>query len=369
MASKTKVLCLFLLLVTVSSCHDPNRDVLSSSPSARVGTNQQSAVGQPKADESVIGSYEVKAGMLHFDNVKTYLALEDKVSKMQSDEQIAFAKKMGFTSAIKRYTEILVDLDKIRDKQQYDKFLADNKNSLSIKNGEIRPVFSSIHAALTNQESMVSIGGVIHCFLADATVIVDDGDIDKARKFSKDLSGTDESVIVLKNIKKSTAGGRIAASCSGFDQTRDSPDGKRRVRVTSGLGVDYIEYQRPPGTGRYFFVSNYSLIEGTAFKKNFWGNWVGYSTGNTLNAVYSVNISWTDFAGNPTSASFSRNQVSSNNGHVIHDKVSFQNADQVPQGGLYLFDNNRYTPVYQDSSPLSYYTSGGVPSGTPLTCP
>lgn len=371
MASKIKIICLFLLLLAVGSCHDPNRDVLNSSRSARVAANQQPADRKPNVDESVKGDYEVRAGMLYFKDVETYLSLEDKVSKMQTDEQIAFAQKIGFTSALKRYSEILVNLDKIRDKQQYDKALTDNKTILSIQNGEIRPLFNPVHAALTNQENMVSIGKVIHCFMADATVMVIDGDIIKARQATKSLTSIDESVVVFKNNNKSSAGGRRAASCSRFDQTRENSDGNRQVRVTSGLGTDYFLKSTPPGSGNYYYIQVYSLIEGTAFKKNIWGNWVPYSTGNTMYASYSVDISWFSLLFNaPTSTSFGRNYLFSNDSHVIHDKVPFENADWVPQELAYLFDSPRYTPVYHEGDPsLGYYTSGGVPSGTPLTCP
>ena len=373
MTSKIKISGLFLLLIAVGSCHNADQDVLNNSPSARVAVNQQPADRKPNVDESVKGDYEVRAGMLYFKDLETYLTLRDKLNKMQTDEQIAFAKNLGFTSALKRYSEILIDLDKIRDKQQYDKALTDNKITLSLQDEEIRPVFNPVHAALMNQENMVSIGKVIHCFMADATVMVIDGDVIKARQATQSLTSTDENIVVFGNgnNRKSSIGGRRAASCSRFDQTRENTDHNRRVRVTSGLGTDSFLKSTPPGYGNYYYIQVYSLIEGTAFKKNFWGNWVPYSTGNTMYASYSVDISWFSLLYNaPTSTSFGRNYVFSNDSHVIHDKVVFETADWVPQNLAYLFDASRYTPVYHEGDPsLGYYSSGGVPSGTPLTCP
>lgn len=367
----TKLLCISSLVILVGSCNKGDQEIGSSQSSARIDAFQQPKDRKANSDETVSGDYERRGDMLFFKSVDAYLALQNKMKSMTTEEQIGLTQKLGFTSLADVYRNALTLIDRTQDKSEYDQILNQNRDIMVVKDGIITPTFNPVHATLLNRESMVSIGKAIHRFALDATIIAVDGDVAKVREAAKTLKTSYKSVKIFSYNNQGSGSGRRAASCSGFDQTRQSPAGNRRVHVFSQISGDnfLVSGNDDTGNGNYYYVRVYSLVQGVPTKTNFFGSWVGYSTGNTLYSLYSVDVT-AQFPVN-TTTHYDRNQLLSNDGSSISDMLVIAAGSWVPQDQVINYCPCFYSAIYTGGEYFQgYYVSGGVPTGgAPLTCP
>lgn len=314
-------------------------------------------------DKTVSGDYQVRDGMLYFKNAKTFVQLEQKLNKLSPEKRIEFTRLLGFTSVADTKATADQQLEAAQTKEQFQQIVTKYQDILQLKGDHIEGNYKEGQAYLINRKGMVSIGGAIHVFTKEAQVITGSR-IEEAEQAIKNPKAS-----TLKAVGFQTLGGspnaKLSASCSSIDRTAEST-GNRRAQIRTYIDVEYFCLSGDCQSGQATYqVQQYAYTVGTPTKKNFFGSWVNYSTGNTLSTRYT--LSFSSLATQYFTQNYSADYTYSNDWSDISYKqiVAAATIFSSAQGPAYATWTNTFT----DGSPLGYYTSGGVPSGVQQACP
>ena len=362
---KLLIYCVLIInALMIDACQKPIEiDNAGSTGSLRQGSD----VSRINVDLSVKGDYQVHDGILFFKSVDTFTALDQKMRSLSPEKRVEFTRELGFTSLLDGQLATYNSLSKAESKDEYERILFNNKDIILQKNDE-QPelLFEEVSSALLSREGIVGIGGVVHCFAKDRTVIATD--VKKVRQTYKMGKKVDASVTVIE--KRGKANARVGATCLQFDQTVENNGGNRRVNCIVTINQRYIQ----TGSAPYplYQLDYYAYVQGIPTKKNFWGNWVNYSSGNTIQSRFSVYISTRepDQWGFPSYPNYylAVDDTRSNDGSFIDYapiiKSHYNIVDYYVQTDSYAILSRSLT----EGNPLGVYTSGGVPTGVQMKC-
>lgn len=355
-------------ILWLASCQHPDEGLNSADATAR----RASPPVEITSDPSVKSDYEVRDGILYFKDINSFTLLDRKLRDVSQKERIEFTNQIGFKSLLQYQSETYEKLGGIDNKDQYEKIVLENKDIFTIENNELTPTFDQVSATLLNREGMVSIGGTIHCFAKDRTIVGQT--LDKVRQAYSTGKKPDETVSILQVIQPETGskpGAKMSASCAYFDQTATS-NGNREARIR--VSNNYRDLVASYTYGIYYYNREYyTYVLGVPRKKNFFGTWVNYSTGNTLYSRFIANV-FVNY--DPYSLPWLQGQYGA---HTINDTRS-NDGESIdfspvmltlgPVTEFYLVSGGALTPAFSlsEGSPLGLYTSGGVPGGVQMKC-
>lgn len=362
-----KMVAVVCCTMAFDACQRPNEISQGQLTSPiTVGTNAMSS-GKviPASDISVKGDYEVRNGLLYFKDATAFLALDSSIRALRSDEKIEFTNKLGFKSLLSIQTVLYQAVSQARTQVEYDALLQENKDIVRSDGEHIISLFDEISAPLLNREGMVSIGGKVHCYAKEKTIVSNNLDDAKASyKANKQLK---ETTMFLT--KKSAPGAR-SGTCSSIAQVAYSSDNNRRVEIIAYTDRRLI-VTGSDQYGNFVTVQFYTYVRGDPYKKQtFGGGWTYYSTSNNLAASYFVNllIIPTQISNFLYVNTTINNPLFSNQGTFIDYSqilATYYNARQNPivSGSDYV-----YSVTMGENSPAGYYISGGVPAGVAIKC-
>ena len=363
-------------LIMIDSCKQPIvLDQATIAASARVGQGKSIYAEDP----SVKGDYEVHDGLLCFKSAGTYFALDSQMRNIDGAKKISFTNQLGFKSLLTIKQEVFNSLSEADNVTKFSQTLDTNKDIIKQEGDRINTLFSDVSEYLLNREGMVRIGGKVHCFAKDMTIIA--STVADVREAYKSHKKPKDGIITFKN-KLFASGARAASgTCQNINRSAYSQDVKRRVDVS--VYIDYQEiyaYNDDYGNRRYTLRWT-TYAQGRAYKKNFFGNWASYNTGNNLYAQYFVYLNVGDvrlapydphnFTGN-----FNINSTTSNGSstgidysQVLHDENNVAESILPSNNGItysYYISENRDNSTYP--TPIGKYTTDGVPDGVQIVC-
>lgn len=314
-------------------------------------------------DSTINSDYEVRGEVLYFRNARAFMALDSKLNKMHPEERLNFTRSINFISAADVISEANQKLEKANTKEEFNSIADNYQDIIKVYEGSIESTVNRSMAYIINRKGMVSIGGYIHIYTKEGQMILGKS-VEEAEQYMKNPQSSNLKVTVFK-VSGSIANARPTASCSSIDKTEQNGDGARRVRIQTSIGVEYFcLYGDCQNGNAQYQVQQYAYTIGTPTKKNIWGNFVTYRTGNTLSTRYSLDFS-SVATGNIT-RNITADYVYSNDWDSIDYKqtvaaAQFYGSFQGPQ-------YTTWTNTFYEGAPKGYYTSGGVPSGVPQAC-
>lgn len=351
-------------IVTINSCQKSESMIESDS---NTGARVNSVKVPPITDMSVKGEYEIRNGLLYFKSADTFTSLDMALRKMTAEDRIVFTQKLGFKSLLEVERDLYKKLSETDSKDSYVDLLKANKDVLkqSDETSGFTTVFEDISAALLNREGMVSIGGRIHCFAKGKTIVasvVDD--VRESYKAGKKLK--DGTVYLEEN--KSAGARRGFGPCSSMFTAAESSDNNRRVEVRVSIN------RRVTDIGNnHCNIEYYTYVRGDPFKKS-WGSWTYYSTSNNLISHYAASVkvylpqytspSYQIFSANISDARDNGSSTFIDYSQTLTTYYGFVLSNTLNGDG---FSYESY--LNEDTSSQGKYFSGGVPNGTPITCP
>lgn len=350
-------------LVTIDSCQESEPTIESnSSTGARVNSSKV----QPITDVSVKGDYEFRGGMLYFKNADTFTKLDTTLRKITPEDRVKFTQKLGFKSLLEVELYLYKKLSEADNKDSYTNLLKSNKDIFkpSEETSGFTTVFEDISAALLNREGMVSIGGRIHCFAKDKTIVA--SVVDDVRESYNAGKKLKDGTIYLED--KNARARRGFGPCSSIFTAAESSDNNRRVEVR------VIISKRVTDIGNnHCNIEYYTYVRGDPFKKS-WGSWTYYSTSNNLMSRYSASVK-VNMPQNMTPAyqTFYAN-IDDYRENYSSTFIDYSQTFTTYYGFVLSSTLNgegfTYEPSLSENGiSQGKYFSGGVPNGTLITCP
>lgn len=332
------------LLTLVFSCQKPVSDgVVAPSGFDRAEYNKN------LVDESIAGLYEVRDGVLHFKDSKTFDKVFDQMKALDGKQRQAFWKDVQFKSYADLFLDLRESLSNAESKSEYDQLMVQNKDIVSVEGDEqVRPrAGDKLMNHFINRQELVYIGKILYQFGKENQKIAYDGNIVtiKQQQNSKSLQIFDTQLKSPKN----------ARTCSRFDTQREE-GGDRRARAYTSVAINWV----PQGSfnGEEYFTLKWNIrVTGYPEKKNVWGNWVNYRTDNWLRA--NINFEVRNY--NPGGLTGQKNVNCGYSNYwwdiTYDDSISFINLTD-PWG----ISTQQYQALTQLGTPFlpSLYGTGGV---------
>lgn len=231
-------------------------------------------------DASITRLYEAKGGILHFKNLAAFQETWDKIQETKAEERLLFWKNHEFSSYANEYSAVLQRLSMAKSKVEYDAIYADNRDIIKIdKDDQQRPkIGDSFINYFVNRQGFVYIGKMLYSFGENQQKIAFDGKLSTIQE-----SKNSKELVVLKNLF-SIPNAKLS-SCTYFWESQ-TEGGNRRATASTSTN----SYAFATGTnhlGQTLYTLRWAVrVTGYPEKKNVWGNWVNYSTTNTLKASF-----------------------------------------------------------------------------------
>jgi hypothetical protein len=365
--------CICSLLV-IEAC-EPQHDI-GQSPSVTTTARLQSGEIKAFEDPSVEGDYQVRDGILRFKSIKTFLALDTVLAKLDVDKRIEFTKKLGFKSLLDIRMDVFKSLSDAADApEKYKQILQSNSDIVKDNGDRLTTIYSDATEHLLNREGMVSIGGKIHCLAKGKTII--GSSVKDVRESYKAGRKVNESIFYSE--QKSLAGARpTAGPCATISRSAYNGDNNRRADIYATVEFGYF-YSYTDVYGVEMYTLQWTAVtRGRAFKKPTFGNWTYYETTNTLNARYYISLSVQRSSAPPyfgaimysNTAIYINGYVNNFSTEANYNSTLYTAYDipavQVPGAGpsniVYSF------ALAGDTSNLGTYITDGVPSGVLIDC-
>jgi len=229
-------------------------------------------------DNSISESFEVREGVLHFKDLKAFEATWDKVRALKENERVVFFEKYGIKTYANEYQSVLRKLADAESKTDYDNILANNVDVVKVdESGTSLPtITNSFINHFINRKGLVYIGKILYQFGQKHQKIAFDGKLSTINE-----TQNSQQLLILNN-HSSVSNARIG-SCTYF-QTSKTEGGNRRA-TASTITNSVILADGTNVFGQPVYKLKWTIrVLGYPEKKNVWGNWVNYSTVNTLKA-------------------------------------------------------------------------------------
>lgn len=227
---------------------------------------------------------QLSNGILSFKSMDDFLKVKQKVYDLGDEDYVLWLDEIGFNSYEEEYQTLLNELENAKTYEEYLSIINENKDIIKVENDVIKPIVkSSSLRKVINRNGEVIIGDQYSYF-------------DSAYQYSMPI----ESYLNKKsNFKASElTKNRWLINVDNHENMKNQPiwcpmsyhsevkSNNRDRMACLDLNIE--------NTYKYFYctqevnISSEVKIEGTALKKNFWGNWVIYKTNNYLNYDFSI---------------------------------------------------------------------------------
>lgn len=318
---------------------------LSCQKVAEVPNQETTAIGTRLAttatsqDALQPDDFQVQEGALHFKDLDAFVRVHKFLASKTNDERVKFAETAGFKSLLifqRELTKAIEAANAGLDFALFKGLLGKYSDIITIDSEKtvLFRVENPLLAAYQNRDGVVYIGQALYKFGDKEQTIVLDGD---PTKINLPESSTVKHIVHRTN-PATAPGGRMNFVCRYFeDKIKYGTDcDDRYSRLTVIPQFQTIDQ----GNGQYtILVTPYTLA--FPFKKNFWGNWVHYSTNNDLY------VSWkfTCYTSEPNQPNGPSNPIMSTVGQVFSNYDSniqysgsvagFSNLNNGNGGSLY----------------------------------
>lgn len=265
------------ILLYITSCQKPEDLKNEITPTVQ----NRAEYDKNLVDESISGLYDVRQGILHFKNLESFQKTWDAIQSATIEERSLFWEKDNFQSYAKQYSEVVQKLSAATNKSDYDSIYAENQDIVKTgENGRLKPQAGDFFINhFINRQGLVYIGKMLYSFGENQQKIAFDGSLTtiKGNQNSKQLMLLNNTVSSVNNAK--------LASCTYFN-TSVTQNGDRKATASTQtntvvLAAGFNHLGQPLHTIRWTI-----RVLGYPEKKNVWGNWVNYSTANTLKASF-----------------------------------------------------------------------------------
>jgi hypothetical protein len=288
--------------------------------------------------DAVKGDFYAENGILHF---KSYQALQDvleQLKKFDMSERQHLGKKIGFKSLLSTYIEVQLQCADAQDEKTHKSVLLANADIIdaSLNDGTfVMRIANKDLAAVLNREGIIYIGTSVYEFTEFGEAIAIDGDIQRLKTVNQNTQSD-------KNIKVFIANKLDIRAPCGVGNFQRKVNGSKRSELSFSRLTSYFFVGFDANDNPLYTVSNGAYTDGVPYRKNFWGNWSNYRTGNTLSGNYNL----TSYNG---SCNYGDNFSYSNNWTGIDFMGSTCNRFNIPEASLssnfatYVSANNTYS--------------------------
>lgn len=274
---KNSVALVLSVLYFLSSCQKNNELSHNISPQEY----NRAEYSKNLVDDSINGEFEVKEGILHFRNIEAFQEVWNKYMSSNSEERKSFWGNGNFSSYASQYEFVIKQLAEATDKVNYDALCSENKHLIKVtEEGNIIPLLGdSFINNFINSEGLLYIGKMIYRFDNKQQKIAFDGKKTSLQNMqeSKELAIFQQNSANIPNAKM--------ASCTYFNTSKEE-GGNRKATVST----ETTSFSFPTGfnhLGQQVYTLKWAIrVKGVPQKKNVWGNWVNYSTNQTLKASF-----------------------------------------------------------------------------------
>lgn len=341
--------------IAFNACQKPADIAASESTTNKVNFKKN-------IDKTITESFKIIDGIIHFKDADSFMYMDSMMHIKSAKEQVEFAERSGFISQLVANKNFLERLGKAKSEEEYDKIIDDNKDITKIYDGKVESIFDLTSAWAMNRQGMVSIGGRIHCFAKEKTV-VGANTVEVRQNF---LS------IVAKNAnaKQAQRPCDIYSNQAGNDPVNPSFS-TRMIDLKVSLTQRFIA----TGYNQYGETGNAQwscTVEGVALTKaTFGGSWNSYETDNHLKVRYLAHVRYQD----------QRDPIQSINFYKSVDKPEMHGYGRglldseilltLPNANSssYQYGWNYQASAKDDiNNPVGRYYTTGVPNGVSLTC-
>lgn len=333
-------------LACIISCQKPTSDGVPV-PSE----NNHAEYAKNLVDESVVGLYVVREGILHFRDSKAFDEVSEKMKSMKGEERQRFWKEVAFSSYADEFTNLSEKLADSKSKPEYDEILSQNQDIIEMQmDGAVRPkAGDKLMNHFINRQELVYIGKMLYQFGKTQQKIAFDGSLStiKQTQKSKSLDILSTKPVTLKN----------ARLCTYFFKQKEE-GGDRRAGVWTDVYSSWIAASNSGGITFYNVRWNIR-VKGYPEKKS-WGSWNNYRTDNNLIAGFYFNVTSLNFGGSSGAKAIVCNLSNYWWDITYDDYIQFTqvtNPEAFVSGQTYSLDDVSPGPYIGN-----FYSTGGVSS-------
>lgn len=227
---------------------------------------------------------QLSNGMLAFKSLDDFLKVKHKVSELSDENYELWLEETNFNSYEKEYVTVLNELENAKTYEEYLSIINENNDIIKVENDVIKPIVkSSSLRKIINRKGEVIIGeqytffDCVYQYSMPIENYLNKKSNCKAYELTKNrwLMNIDN-----QNIRENQP---IWCPMSYHSEVKNN-DGDRKACLDLFLENIYKYFE----TYQQVNITSEVTIEGTALKKNIWGNWVIYKTNNYLNYDFSI---------------------------------------------------------------------------------
>ncbi len=220
-----------------------------------------------------------------FADENTYNQLIDKLIELNVYTADNLVKSDGFKSYATIYKEFAEKAHSKLSEREYKQLLADYSDIIKIEDDVISPrIDNPLIRNIVNRQGLVKIGSQIHLYKEMEMLISLNGSLEDlflASETKNDVEGVlrfDYNVDFIKNY--------VACGSSQTKEIQYGSDRKAKLKCDIIRQYETISYPSACNGEAYCRFRTIAWSEGTPTKKNFWGNWMVYSTTNEIDLKY-----------------------------------------------------------------------------------
>lgn len=291
-------------------------------------------------DSSIIGSFEVRDGILHFKDLASYLAELENIKKIPLPERYLTFKAPGFKSLLSSYQELFDLLNSVKEREESVKIIEKfNSIASQTKDGIVLLNSDHVSSALLDERGLIYIGKILHRFTDKGQTIVLDGDIKK-------LNTSSELVKNYKSLYKIdiNKGGRLAnaLSCPGFTKYSFNADSERQIKLEV-----YCRRGVYPNGNQTATTTFQPFALGTPYRAYYKSGYRYYEQYRTTNFI---GVNWVCQVETAGAIQSARNTYAYDNDWNFIDYG----------GSTFTFNNVPYDPYYgPDTAYINFFFDGG----------
>jgi len=227
---------------------------------------------------------QLSNGMLTFKSLDDFLKVKHKISELSDENYKLWLNETNFNSYEKEYETILNELENAKTYEEYLSIINENNDIIKVENDVIIPIVkSSTLRKVINRNGEVIIGDQYSYFDSAYQYSMPIGSYLNKKSNFKASELTKNRWLINVDNHENMKNQPIWCPMSYHSEVKNND---RDRMACLDLNIE--------NTYKYFYstqevnISSEVKIEGTALKKNFWGNWVIYKTNNYLNYDFSI---------------------------------------------------------------------------------
>lgn len=147
---------LVVTLTFLNACQNPNEIVTNHQSSSRSSRQSESdGVASRQSDQlkdlTINGDYEVRNGILHFKDVRSYYSVKEQLQKLPPEQRVEFTRRAGFVSLLDISQKGTAQFEQVKTPVEFDQLLLAYKDLYLFEDYVVKPNFNLQHASLLNR--------------------------------------------------------------------------------------------------------------------------------------------------------------------------------------------------------------------------